>query len=93
MSGIFGDQARELERRPRAAGNGRVVSIETRHFDGALLREPTMRVADDVVAVYVEGRLDSIEWNHVREDGLLELHVVPASNVARIWRIRPPEAT
>jgi hypothetical protein len=61
--------------------------IDVRHFTGAILTVQPQLVQDPVTAVYVNGRLDRIEWEHERDDGGRERHVVPVAHVARLYTI------
>jgi hypothetical protein len=65
-----------------------VSTSEDRRFTGAVVdSRPPLLVTDPVTAVYVDGRLDRIEWDHKTQDGGFEFHVVPASHVVRLYRI------
>lgn len=54
-------------------------------FDGAVVDGMTPLVSNDVDAVYVDGRLDRVEWTHVDRGGERWREVVPASRVQRLF--------
>lgn len=63
--------------------------IDTRTFSGALVDGPTPLVTEPVTAIYVDGRLDRIEWSHTGKDGRTFREVVPASHIARLFVLEP----
>jgi len=71
-----------------------VGEVERRGFgDAILVHPPHHHVSGGVEAVFVDGHFDRIEWVHERDaDGLLEVHLVPAAGVARLYSVREPGA-
>jgi hypothetical protein len=66
--------------------------VDVRYFTGAVVdAKPQLLVTDPVTAIYVNGALDRIEWEHERADGGRERHVVPASHIVRLYMIEGVE--